>query len=257
MATPQMSGAEAIKAARQYGYDGVDLRVSEAMGELTAESTFEEIRELVRVFDSEGIAPAGLLCYDDPRADEPDSWNRLTEFIRRHLEVAAVLGSPSIRIFGGDPHATGNPWDYISRMADAVLQALCKSEDTVSVLIQNHEDGYSVQDALKLAAQINNDRFGLIFSPDHCTLMSETLSELYAPAKPVTRQIYYADLLMRDGQEQSVLPGKGDVPLKEVFTAFGGGKYDGWITFKWEKIWHPELEPAEIALPYFVDYMKK
>ena len=63
MGTPELNGAEAILLAKKLGYDGVDLRVSDVKGELTLNSTDAEILELKKIFASEGVLPAGLLCY--------------------------------------------------------------------------------------------------------------------------------------------------------------------------------------------------
>jgi glucosamine-6-phosphate deaminase len=48
------------------------------------------------------------------------------------------------------------------------------------------------------------------------------------------------------------LPGRGDFPAARVLewlTAAGG---DRWVSFEWEKRWHPEIEEPEVALPHFL-----
>ena len=32
--------------------------------------------------------------------------------------------------------------------------------------------------------------------------------------------------------------------------------YEGYVSFEWEKYWHPEIEEPEVALPDFVEAMK-
>ena len=29
--------------------------------------------------------------------------------------------------------------------------------------------------------------------------------------------------------------------------------YDGYVSFEWEKYWHPEIEEPEVALPDFIN----
>jgi sugar phosphate isomerase/epimerase len=84
--------------------------------------------------------------------------------------------------------------------------------------------------------------------------MGESFSELYPMIKPVTKQIYIADVTKVDNEYRGVLPGKGSVPLKEVFSSLVSKNFDCWVTFKWEKIWNSGLEEPEVALPYFKDY---
>jgi len=33
--------------------------------------------------------------------------------------------------------------------------------------------------------------------------------------------------------------------------------YDAYVSFEWEKYWHPEIEEPEVALPDFVKAMKE
>jgi len=257
MATPKLDGAEAIKTAAKYGYNGVDLRVSDVMGELSLNSTLQEINELKNIFSMEGIEPSGLLCYNEAGTDEPSSWKGMTESILKNIEIAYALGSPTIRIFGGNPYQYKNHGDHISRTADSIAEALRKSSNNITVLMQNHQGGYSAADVINLAAIVNDRRFGLAFSPDHCVIMGENLRELYDSVKPVTSQIYFSDLYRKGDQFDCAMPGKGCVPLEETYTAMCAGGFDGWLTFKWEKIWRPELEEPEAALPYFIDYIDK
>lgn len=257
MATPLQSGHEAIRMARAYGYTGVDLRVSEHRGELTLHSTAQEINQIRSAFISENIMPSGLLCYNETGNDDPASWDRMTQSIVRHLDLAARLESPSIRIFGGNPRQAAIPQDYMSRSAAAIAAALQEDDSGVVVLLQNHIGSYSAKESLQLIKEAGSDRCGLVFSPDHCVLMGETLSDLYPLLQPVVRQLYIADVIKNGNEYRSTLPGKGCVPFKEAYESLGGKDFDGWITLKWEKIWHPELEEPEVALPYFIEYLNK
>jgi len=33
--------------------------------------------------------------------------------------------------------------------------------------------------------------------------------------------------------------------------------YDGFVSFEWEKYWHPEIEAPGVALPDFIDAIRK
>lgn len=254
MATPGYSGIDAIRLAGKYGYQGVDLRISDHKGELTLKSTALEINQLKNAFSYEGIKSSGLLCYNKTGSDDGDSWAIMTDCILRYLDIARDLGAQSIRILGGNAKNAGNREDYISRTADAIAEVIRKDDSKVSILIQNHQDSCSVKDALDLIQKVGDHRFGLVFSPDHCIVTDEPLFELYSQVKSVTGQLYVSDMIKTEGKYESILPGRGCLPLKEVYEALGGNEFDGWITFKWEKLWNPELEGPETALPYFTRF---
>lgn len=258
MATPDLNGFEAIKLAKKYGYDGVDLRVSSSKGELTENSTIREIHELKNAFLSEGIKPSGLLCYNTKGDNEPKSWNSMRDSILRNLEIAYELGSESIRIFAGNPNSFEDPNAYIRKTAETILEVLERDKTDTKILIQNHNSGFKAMECSQVIKIVNNKRFGLVFSPDHCLLEHEDMTQVLDSVKDITGQFYIADLkLPKDGKKPiDVLPGKGDVEIERCYHALGGISFSGWVTFKWEKIWNPELEPADVALPYFIHYMR-
>ena len=48
-----------------------------------------------------------------------------------------------------------------------------------------------------------------------------------------------------------VLTGRGDVPVKRQIQVLVETGYQGYFSFEWEKVWHPDLEEPEIAFPDF------
>ena len=54
-----------------------------------------------------------------------------------------------------------------------------------------------------------------------------------------------------------VLAGRGNVSFAETFAAIERLNYDGYVSFEWEKYWHPEIEEPEVALPDFINAIRK
>jgi sugar phosphate isomerase/epimerase len=257
MATPDLSGVEAIKMARRFGFQGVDLRVSPKKGELTVESTTKEINELRDVFASEGIEKSGLLCYNNAITEEASSLNGMKESVLKNLDVAAQLGSPSIRIFTGDINCLGDTEEHIKRTVEAISDALNEDQSGINIYVQNHYMYYPAMDSIKLINLVRNPRFKLVFSPEHLLHGKNDINEVYPLIKEVTGQFYVNDVKKEDDKYVDVLPGSGVVPIEHTYRALGGRDFEGWVTFKWEKLWQPELEDAEIALPAFIEYFNK
>ncbi len=53
----------------------------------------------------------------------------------------------------------------------------------------------------------------------------------------------------REDGWQLVLLGEGEVAVRDMLGRLSAGGYPGWISVEWEKRWHPEIEPPEVALP--------
>jgi sugar phosphate isomerase/epimerase len=73
---------------------------------------------------------------------------------------------------------------------------------------------------------------------------------------------YLAHVHLRDarplGKEHwtPVLAGRGLVPFGEVVAALRGLGYRGYVSFEFEKYWHPEIEEPEVSLPDFAAAMR-
>jgi len=46
------------------------------------------------------------------------------------------------------------------------------------------------------------------------------------------------------------------LPIGEVVRVLAEHGYDGYLSFEWEKMWHPELAEPETAFPRFVEHMR-
>jgi glucosamine-6-phosphate deaminase len=50
------------------------------------------------------------------------------------------------------------------------------------------------------------------------------------------------------------LPGRGDFQPERVLSVLQDAGYDRWVSFEWEKKWHPDIEEPEVALPHFMGW---
>jgi sugar phosphate isomerase/epimerase len=254
MATPGLGAVGSIKAARRYGYTGVDLRVSDYLGEITLNSTAREISDIRSAFLSEGIQVSGLLCYNEQGGKEEGSWSKMKESIIRHLEIANMLGSPAIRIFGGNPGDFKIHRDFIERTAEVISEVLSTAGSGTCILVQNHSDSFTAPEIAQLVEMVGSPELGMAYCPEHSYIMKDDMANMMPSMKGIIRQLYIADVIGVGNEHKSVLPGRGNVPVADVYQALGGSSFEGWVTFKWEKIWNKALEEPDKALPYFIEY---
>jgi sugar phosphate isomerase/epimerase len=71
------------------------------------------------------------------------------------------------------------------------------------------------------------------------------------------RHVHVKDLRRDCGGWNYVLTGEGAFPLPELKVAVQDLQYDRFLSFEWEKKWHPEIADAEIALPHFARWFRK
>ena len=262
MGTPDWGLARIVNAAVEYGYTGIDLRASDFKGEVQVESSHSEIQKVRSIINDSSIEIAGLLCYNEISNGSKDSWKKMEESILHHMDLGLKLSSPSIRIFAGNPHLEESSFsEYVENTASVISSVLEKVSEDISIIIQNHQGSYRALECVELIEKVNNKRFGLAFSPDHSYMMGENLNQVFEKVKSHVKQLYISDVVCaQEGDSArnyiSILPGNGVIPLKQAFLAACGGAFNGYISFKWEKIWQDYLEGPEVALPYFVKYWK-
>lgn len=262
MGTPALNGFEAIAAAQAYGYQGVDLRIHHVKGEIQIDDSDSTIAELSQCAQDHNISLPSVLCYNKTgNKDQSNSWNEMADSIRRHIHIAQVLGAESIRIFGGPILDYSSPEAFIEETAQVLRTVLEEDDSDVRIVLQNHGGSYTFMQGVALKAACGNDRFAMCYSPDHCRMMNEDLEQVYPVVAANSSQMYLSDVAFRDdGDENShhcCLPGEGAVDWQAAYAAIGGAEFSGWLSFKWEKIWHDELVEPEIALPHFIKYFNE
>jgi sugar phosphate isomerase/epimerase len=61
--------------------------------------------------------------------------------------------------------------------------------------------------------------------------------------------VHVKDGVLVDGHWRLTRLGEGDVPLARVIRDLAASGYRGGLCVEWERAWHPDLDPADMALP--------
>ena len=126
----------------------------------------------------------------------------------------------------------------------------------VEVWLETHGDFATGAATRSLLEEAGSEGLGAVWDPANA--FSEFGEEPEAGAValgPFLRHVHLKDVRRPpDGKIPwpPALPGRGDFPAARVLewlTAAGG---DRWVSFEWEKRWHPEIEEPEVALPHFL-----
>jgi sugar phosphate isomerase/epimerase len=256
MGTPQLDHAGAIDLALESGFDGVDIRCADYLGEVSPASGDQELRQVARDFEAARLEIPSILCYHQ-LSSASDGWpGEYAEHISSHLAIGAALGARAIRIFGVHPAPGQGSDELVQGSAEAIAAALSDDTSGVGIVMQNHAGAGTALDALHIARQLDDPRFGLVYSPDH-SFMYETThgDELLPQIQPWTQQVYVADLVREGDRQRWVFPGQGEVPLRETIAWLDAAVFEGFYSFKWEKIWNPDLADPQVAMPHFISFM--
>ncbi len=257
MGTPQLDHAGAIGLALSVGFDGVDLRCADYLGEVCPTTGKDQLRQVARDFQAAGLGIPSVLCYHQVSSASHEWPREYAEHVSSHLAIGAALGARAIRIFGVLPAVDHDSDALVEGSADAIGTALSADDSGVGVVMQNHAGAGTALDALHIARRLDDPRFGLVYSPDHTFVHEESSGEdLLQQIGPWVRQVYVADLMREAEKQRWVFPGQGEVPLRETIRRLDDAGFDGFYSFKWEKIWNPDLAEPEVAMPQFMSFME-
>lgn len=247
MATPELSVPEQFAVARAYGFDSIDLRMMvRGGGEISENLTQEEADAIVKA--SQGIEIASLLCYNEKVESGKET---MSASLRLHMELAKKLRIPMIRIFTGKLETAAAQEQLVEILKD-VLQS---DQTGTKIAMQNHlNSSVTLHQALEVCKAVGHPRLSIIASPDHSVLIAEEYLSLLPELAPYTSQLYVADM---NENRKAVLPGQGIMPFDQILRSLRDNGFDGSVSFKWERCWHPEIQPYETAFAAFVPWIRE
>jgi sugar phosphate isomerase/epimerase len=89
------------------------------------------------------------------------------------------------------------------------------------------------------------------------SVTKEAPAEMYNQLKKYIFHTHIKDAMLTEKGETYTLLGEGNAPVKEALHALKSGGYAGYYSFEWEKLWHPEIQEPEIAIPHFAKNFTK
>ena len=246
---------EIVAAARNWGYDGVELRAvggslhlldraEFATGQLA--TTQEFFRELE------------VCCVDTSCTfHSPDATARANNVnvALAHAELAAKLGAPLIRVFPDKIQPGAEREETRDWIAAGLHEIASHMPDGVNVGLETHGDFARAEYAAEIVTLAKHPQVKLIWDVANSVAAGDEISHAARVVQPYLAHVHLRDAKPVAGSEHwlPVLAGTGRVSFAEAVAALRRLNYDGFVSFEWEKYWHPEIEDPEVAFPDFIN----
>ena len=258
---PDWTVSQIVEAARRLGYDGVELRAVSGSLDLLSRPEFaaKQIGTTRALFKDHGVE---ICCVDTSCVfHSPELSERVeqVELALRAAELAAQLSAPLIRVFP-DKIQTGSTReetrDYI---ADSLRRIAERLPEGVQVGLETHGDFARTEAAAEIASLADHQSVKLIWDVANSMSAGDSISDAARIVKPYLGHVHLRDARPVAGSEHwlPVLAGRGSVSFAETVEAIDAMHYEGYVSFEWEKYWHPEIEEPEVALPDFINAIRK
>jgi len=245
-ACPDWTLDQLIEGAARHGYPGVEPRVTAGHQHGIEPDMPSAARRRVRAaFDASPVAIGCIATSCRFAAEDPARRAANVDDLKRHIALAADLGAPRLRVFGGKrPEGLDLP-SAIAIVADDLRAAAdLAAEAGVQVCLETHDDfrpGRSVGQVLERA-----DHPNLLANWDvmHPARAGEPLDETLRWLGGRIAHVHIHD----DADGKAALPGDGDLPLSDHLAALRGLDFGGYLSAElWPDIGAPDHILSEYA----------
>jgi sugar phosphate isomerase/epimerase len=101
-------------------------------------------------------------------------------------------------------------------------------------------------------------KIGVIWDILHPIRFSEPFEVTAHNLKPYIKHVHIKDSkVFNEEYFDFELPGNGSMPIPRLIENLKSISYEEYLSFEWEKGWHPEIFHCDIAFPHYISYIKK
>ena len=256
---PNWELEDVARAAREHGYEGVELRALGGGLDLLARPEFQS-GEVARTRG--WLAGLGLeVCCVDTSCTfdsaEDAERRRQVEVAGRHCELAAALGAPLIRVFPDKVPEGSTREETRDRISDSLREVARRAPRGVRVGLETHGDFAGGPATAEIIRRADHPNLCIIWDAANTFASGEEVEESARAVAPFLAHVHLRDARPLGKEHWTpVLAGRGLVPFERVLAALRGLDYHGFVSFEFEKYWHPEIEEPEVSLPDFAAAMR-
>jgi sugar phosphate isomerase/epimerase len=257
LACPEWTPDTVLTRAAAFGYDGVEWRGGPD-GHVRPALAARERAGLRRRVAEAGLFSLAVTAYTSFVSDDPAVRQTNVDELRRQLDLAADLGARYVRVFLGElppGAAAAAAWPRIVPCLEAVVPHA--AEQGVGLAIEPHDDFVRSASVAPLWERVQHPALGAVWDIGNTYAAGEDPAEGFRWLGQHLFYVQVKDALGRDPDLRLTRLGEGDVPLKEAVALLRRNDYAGALSVEWERAWHPELDPAEVALPHALGVLQR
>ncbi len=259
LACPAWDIGKIIDAAVASRYDAIDFRGYLDCIEVVDSPYFKDgaLREIARRVADAGLEVSCLSAGAKATAADGAVRAAQLDMMRRYADLCGAFGCRQVRIFGGDDKGIADP---VSNAAETLVAAAPIARAAgIEFAIETHDcwrDTAKIRAAFDAAGR--PEGISLLWDVHHPWEVGREDPEYSVRnLHPYIGNTHWKDSVPKEGGGRSHrIPGKGDVPLREIFFALRNSGYDGWFTLEWEKRWQPDIAEPEEVIPAFAVFIR-
>ncbi|HET7769174.1 MAG TPA: sugar phosphate isomerase/epimerase family protein [Chloroflexota bacterium] len=265
LASPDYSPVQIASAAREYGYDGVELHVLErtAISHTVLEQRLPELKRAFSDVPICSITAGGRFATPDPAAR-----HEMERSVARCLELALELGCTRIKTFGGSmPPAlpAGGEDAVFDYMGEHLTRLAHRAAQLgVRLMVETHDDFGRTRYLEALLDRVPSPAFGALWDVMHPFRFGDSPEVVDAALGARVFHVQVKDCVrIAPGTDtkswRCVLLGHGELAadVQQAIRLLARRGYQDWISLDWPKGVYPDIEGPEVALPQAAPVLRK
>jgi sugar phosphate isomerase/epimerase len=258
---PDWTFRQIVDFAAQHHYRGIEVRGILRQLDLAQCADFnkQNIGATLRMMNDSQLSFVNLGSSSTLHFSDSAERKKNLDEGKHFIDLAHQLQCPYIRVF---PNIF--PKDQEKKVTmELISKGLIELGDfakgsNVTVLIESHGDLLYIEDLQKIMKDAEHPNVGMIWDVTNMWVKTkEAPKSAYEKLKKYIRHTHIKDAKIVGDKIQYVLLGRGEVPIFEAIDALENGGYNGFYSFEWEKLWHPEIDAPEVAIADYVNAMMK
>jgi sugar phosphate isomerase/epimerase len=255
VACPKWDFPTIAEKAKEYGYDGVEIRGFLNESILSAANVFltdaTKVRSLFEYHKVEVACLSSSIAMTGNRRGDAV----LAEDCRRFIDTAAAIGCPFVKVFdtqvkpgqsrGSAAIALG---DWLAPLGDYAAQ------HDVTILVENALSFRASKELWLILDRLSHPSIACCWDISNAAMIGEHPSISVPTLNSRIQYVQVKDAKLGPLGASFCKLGEGDIPVQKLLIRLRGIGYKGWVSLEWEKAWLPGLAEPEEILP---DSIKK
>jgi len=249
---PDLTFDAVLDTAQRFGYDGVELRISSNHRHGLEWDTPPAVRRAARAKAEE--AGVALCCVATSCRLADPAAEGMIEQARQSINLAADLGAPRIRVFGGKfPEAVSR--EEATEVLTRSLSVLAEHAQArgVVVCLETHDAWCDPAHVAEVMRRVDHPAVGVNWDIMHpVRVAGKTMDEAFEALRPWIGHVHFHDGCLAPDRPGLTPIGEGDIDHRRAVALLKGMGYTGFLSGEWIG-W----EPCEVHLPRELATMKR
>ncbi len=249
-ACPNWTVEQIVEAAKRYGYEGVEFRLSVNHTHGIEVDMSEERKSFVtRIFKDNGLTIACLASGVRFSSADESERRKMVEQAKSEIELAANLDCKCVRVFGGNLPQGVDRKDAHRYIADCLRElGEFAAPYGVFVCLETHDAFSQAKHASEVATLANHPNVAIVWDIRHPLAYGETMKEAFEYVKPFVKHCHIGDRKRIDNKWQFAHIGEGEIPISEAIQLLRTIDFTGFLSFEAEGF--GDIDPDTLLREY-------